>query len=309
MSEGLSTAQAQPFSEGADSVRYSSELPPERTAGAQRRWLISGVCVAAAGAASTTVLYLLIAHQQSQGASAAALAMSDMHMQDMHRFWSFPLLQASGLTGLLFAYLAVVLGLQQSARALPGLPLTYRQIDRLHRQVSLLVIGLVVIHVVATVLDGMGDSMLTVLVPWQWAYQGWPAAVWGYTFGIVAMYVMFLVAPTFSARRWVGTARWRFLHRFVLVFYGLSVGHALILGLDVGHYPWIRPVIWLAQVPLLALLIRRLLAPMRGTRRLSPGRHAMLRGLRYGLTVLSGLAIIAFVAIVVSGHSDLIATI
>jgi hypothetical protein len=58
------------------------------------------------------------------------------------------LLQASGLAGLAFAYLSVLLGLQQSARVLPGVPLSYRQIDRLHRRIFLLVIGLVLVHVV-----------------------------------------------------------------------------------------------------------------------------------------------------------------
>lgn len=75
------------------------------------------------------------------------------------------LLQASGLAGLAFAYLSVLLGLQQSARALPGLPFSYRQRDRLHRQISLLVIGLVLVHVVTTALDAMGDSWKTALIP------------------------------------------------------------------------------------------------------------------------------------------------
>lgn len=43
-------------------------------------------------------------------------------------------------------------------------------------EISLLVIGLVIVHVVATALDAMGDSVKTVLIPWQWANQGWPEA-------------------------------------------------------------------------------------------------------------------------------------
>ena len=285
---------------------FSSELPPERGAGARRRALVSGVCVGAAGVVSTGVLYLLIRHQQSLGRSAAALAMSSMHMQNVHKFWSFPLLQASGLTGLVFAYLSVVLGLQQSARALPQLRLSYRQIDRLHRQISLLVIVLVVVHVVATACDAMGDSVKTVLIPWQWANQGWPQAVVGYTFGVVAMYVLFIVAPTFYVRRRIGTGRWRFLHRFVLLFYVLSVGHTLILGLDVSHYGWIRPVIWLAQIPLLALFVRRLMLPLRGSRRFSPARRRALAWTRYALTALSCAGILAALVIVVTGNAALV---
>jgi hypothetical protein len=49
--------------------------------------------------------------------SAAALAMSSMHMNDMRRFWSFPLLQATGRAGLFSAYLGVVLGLFVSEKS------------------------------------------------------------------------------------------------------------------------------------------------------------------------------------------------
>jgi len=289
--------------------RFSSDLSPDRGRAARRASIISGVCVAALGIVCTGVLYALIAHQQSQGRSAAALAMSSMHMEQMHKFWSFPLLQAAGLIGLVFAYVSVALGLQQSARALPRLPLSYRQIDRLHRQVSLMVIALVIVHVVATAFDAMGDSITTVLVPWQWANQGWPQAVVGYTFGVVAMYILLIVAPTFYLRRRIGTSRWRFLHRFVLLFYALSVAHTLILGLDVGHYGWVRPVIWLAQIPLLALFIRRLTLPVRGSSRFSPARRRALAGTRYTLTVLGAAGIIVALAIVLTGNSGLITTV
>ena len=286
--------------------QFSSELLPERSRDARRRGLLSGGCVALAGVISTLVLYLLIRNLQSEGKSAAALAMSSMHMQNIHKFWSFPLLQASGLTGLVFAYLSVALGLQQSSRGLPRLRLSYRQIDRLHRQISLLVIALVIVHVVATALDAMGDSIKTVLIPWQWANQGWPQAVVGYTFGIMAMYILFIVAPTFYLRKRIGTSRWRFLHRFILLFYILSVTHTLILGLDISHYSWIRPVIWLAQIPLLALFIRRLTLPLRGGSRFSAARQRAIAWTRYALAGLSSAGIAAALVIVISGNSGLI---
>ncbi len=101
-------------------------------------------------------------------------------MTDIGKYWAFPVLQASGLTGLVFAYLSVLLGLQQSGRAVSWFPLTYRQINRIHRQVSLIVIGLVLIHVVATVFDAMGNTWQSVLLPGAVAATGWPAAVWGF---------------------------------------------------------------------------------------------------------------------------------
>ena len=147
------------------------------------------------------------------------------------------------------------------------------------------------------------------LIPGQWASQGWPQAVWGYNAGIFAVYILVLVAPTYYLRRMVGLSRWRFVHRFVLVFYGLSVWHALVLGLDVGYYSWLRPLIWLLQVPLLALLIRRLRGPLRSDRKISGSRRLALLATRYGLQALSAAAILAIVALVVTGHSGLVATV
>ena len=202
-----------------------------------RRWASgSATAVAAIGVFATLVLTARIYALQSVGKSAAAIAMAaDMNMRDMAIFWSFPILQASGLTGLLFAYVAALLGLWQAtlkgAGRAPG-----PWLDRLHRHVALLVVGLVLVHILATSLDAMGDSWRTVLIPGTWARQGWPQAVTGYNTGILAVYLLLLAAPSFYLRSWLGAHRWRLLHRLVLVFYLLTIWHAMILGLDLAYY-------------------------------------------------------------------------
>lgn len=291
------------------SAAFSSELVTPKGGPERRRAITSGLVVFVAGVVSTGWLYLSIRSLQAHGRSAAALAMSDMHMQNLGKFWSFPLLQASGLTALAFAYLSMLLGLQQSSRGLAWLPLSHRQIDRFHRQISLLVLGLVAIHSGATAADAMGDSWKTILIPWQWSHQGWAQAVWGYTTGIIAMWALILVAPTFYVRRLIRTDRWRFIHRFVVVFYVFSIWHALILGVDMDHYGWVRPVTWLLQIPLLVLVIRRLRLPLRSGRQLSARRQAWIRRTRRLLTALSANAILAIVGVVVSGNSGFIANV
>lgn len=279
---------------------------PSASRAPQSPALLSGLLVLAAGVLSTLALYLFIAHLQSQGRSAAALAMPGMGMRDMTKYWAFPVLQASGLTGLGFAYLSVLLGMQQSGRSAAWLPLSYRQIDRLHRQISLLVIGLVLVHVASTLFDAMGDSWKTVFIPGSWAHQNWPQAAWGYDTGIFSFYLLLLLAPTFYARRGIGPARWRFAHRFVLLFYILAIWHTLVLGADVDHYSWVRPVLWLAQLPLLVLFARRLLTPAR------PGERAAAAvgwraWTRYGLVTAAATAAVCVAVIVLTGHSSFIA--
>jgi len=251
--------------------------------------------IALLGLLTAAPIYAWIAVLQSQGHSAAALSMPSMNMNRMGVFWAFPVLQASGLAALLWAYAGVALGLAESGRTMRWLPLRRRDLDRLHRYISLLVIGLIVVHLIATVFDAMGDSLMTVLVPQQ---ESWTAARWAYDLGIFAFYLALLLGPTYYLRRFIGTRAWRFAHRFVVVVYVLSVWHTLIIGADVQHYGWMRPALWLAQVPLLALLCYRLIAPAARSR--GPAGAAT----RYGVAVASAGAVIAIVTIVAAGHID-----
>jgi len=270
--------------------------------------LRSGLIVALAGFLSVVPFYVWIHHLQVQGKSAAALAMPDMHMSQMDKYWSFPILQATGLAALIWAYTGVALGLLESGRRISWVPLSRSQIDRLHRQIGLLVLALMGVHVVATAFDAMGDSWRTATIPWQWANQGWPQAVTGYTTGIVAFYLALLLGPTYYARKALGVARWRFLHRFTLVVYLLSLWHTMILGLDVSHYGWVRPFVWLMQIPLLYLFARRLRMPAAADRT-PPGARSVRRVTSRGLAVGCWVGIVVVAAIVLTGNSAFINTV
>jgi DMSO/TMAO reductase YedYZ heme-binding membrane subunit len=250
----------------------------------------SAMCVMLAGCVSFSATYAWILRLQAEGRSAAALDMPDMGMTDVDKYWAFPVLQASGLIGLLFAYVSILIGLAQSSRFGRRFP-----VRRLHRQLSLLVVGLVLVHVAATALDAMGNTWVTVLIPGHVAETGWPEAEWGFDTGIFALYVLLFVAPTFYLRRFIGAGNWRALHRFVLIFYILAFWHAFILGLELSHYQWVRPVIWLAQVPLAVLLLARL-----------RGAGAIGRG---SMIALSAVVIVAVCVLVATGNSGFIQTI
>ena len=256
----------------------------------------------------TWLIAAQILRLQAIGRSAAAIAMAaDMDMRDTRKYWSFPILQASGLVALAFAYVAGLLGLAQGVgksrgRAPAGL-------ERVHRHLSWVVIVLVAIHMVATSLDAMGDNWRTVLIPGTWAKQGWPAAVTGYNTGIGATYLLLLVGPSFYARRWIGPGQWRVLHRCVGIFYLLSLWHAMVLGLDVAYYAWLRPLIWLLQLPLLALLMVRLYQPAWRVPASGRSTGAAMRIACSVLFVACAIAALGLVLIVVSGNSGFIATV
>jgi methionine sulfoxide reductase heme-binding subunit len=260
------------------------------------------------GAISFFALYAFIYHLQSHDKSAAALGMSSMHMNKMSTFWSFPILQASGLVGLVAAYLAVLLGLQQSRKVAGWFTLDYRSIDSLHRHIALLTLGLVIIHAVSTVFDAMGDSWRTVFWfnGWANAKTGWPAAVWGYDLGIIAFYTFLLLGPTFYLRRKIGVQNWKYLHRFILIFYIGSVWHSLILGLDMSYYKWVRPLLWLLQIPLLWLFAKRFGELGKKNSDNKSGAKYLTSMLLVGIAYTG---IVAALVIVFTGHSGFIANI
>jgi sulfoxide reductase heme-binding subunit YedZ len=265
-------------------------------------YVTSGAIVAGLGFVTVMPLYIWIFKLQVQDKSPAALAMASMHMNRMNIFWAFPILQSSGLAALIWAYIGVLLGLMVSGRSASWFPLTNAQTNRLHRQISLLVIGLMLVHAVATAFDAMGDNFKSVFIPWQ---ATWTAAIFGYNLGIFALYLSLLLGPTYYLRGRLGVRTWRFAHRFTLVIYILSVWHTLILGADISYYSWIRPFIWLAQIPLLVLFMRRLLQPAHTVKN-SSNKQAWVKATRYGLVALSGAAIVAAVVIVVTGNSGFI---
>ena len=261
------------------------------------------------GGLLTVVLAAKIYLLQSIGKSAAAIAMAaDMDMRKMGTYWSFPILQSSGLVGLLFAYVGALLGLWQAINKTAGRSLTL-VIERVHRHVALFVVVLVLVHMVATALDAMGDSWRTVLIPGTWSKQGWSAAVTGYNTGIAAVYLLLLVGPSYYLRGLLGPKRWRFIHYFVLGFYVLSIWHAMILGLDLAHYVWLRPTIWLLQIPICVLLMIRLYRPMRTPVTKAGFLGSLSRVVGVGLFVLSAAIAAGLVYVVVTGRSGFIATV
>jgi predicted ferric reductase len=224
---------------------------------AVRKHILSMVCIYGLGIFSAAWLTSWIYGLQEQGLSPAAIAMSaHMDMTDMNQYWSFPLLQASGLAALIFSYCSIILGILPYALHKNFIN-SIGNANFWHRHFSILVLILILVHMVATAMDSMGDSWKTVLLFSQWAEQGWPEAVLGYNLGIAAFYILLLLGPTYYALHSSGYAKWKILHRFIFLFYALSLFHALILGLDIAYYSWIRPFLWAIQVPLFALVIIR----------------------------------------------------
>lgn len=138
------------------------------------------------------------------------------------------LARATGIVSLVLLTASVVLGVLGPVRfTVPGRWPRFA-IDTLHRDVSLLVIAVLVIHVVTSVLDGFAPiNFLDAVIPFRSAYR----PVW-MGLGAFAFDFLLALAVTSLVRRRLGYRAWRAIHWLAYVSWPVAVLHGLGSGSD-----------------------------------------------------------------------------
>lgn len=209
------------------------------------------------------------------------------------------LVRASGFTALGWAYLGLLLGLGAGTRVgrWPA-RLPRAGALSLHRQLNLTALALTVLHLAAFVV-APGGSLLVALVP-QTAQVG----ALGYTLGVLSFYLALLLGPTWYVRDRLGRWAWLVLHQFAALSYATALWHTLALGGDLRMEGALRTLLWVAQVPLLTLLVLRLTHPRRPADHLNaPRRHRRFAGARletFRVAVHTGVVLTALVVLFVA---------
>ena len=141
-----------------------------------------------------------------------------------HVFWIAS--RASGVVAIVMLTFTVIVGLMAGGRLFPGVKT--RDLTRLHEFSSLASIFAIAAHGLLLLGDGyLNPSLADILVPFQIDYR--PV----YTgLGIVAGWVTLVLGLSYYVRNRVGAARWKKLHRFIIVAFALSVAHVLGAGTD-----------------------------------------------------------------------------
>ena len=119
--------------------------------------------------------------------------------------------------------------------------------DALHRNVSLLALAVVAVHVVTTVADsfapiGLKDAVIPFLSPYRPLWLG---------LGALALDILLAVAVTSMVRRRLGYRAWRAIHWSAYVCWPLALVHGLGTGTDTT-VPW---MLALTAASVLAVLI------------------------------------------------------
>jgi len=175
--------------------------------------------------------------------------------------WPYSLSQAVGWAALLWSWLTILLGVSLPIWGRQGRGKLRESVERLHRSTSLTVVGLIVAHAVLLTGDKMGDSLVTVFVPWTTSYG---PGLFPQALGIFSFYLAVLAGLSFYLRDRIGLRGWQLLHRYVVpAVYILAVWHTFLYGSDVHARNVMWSLLWLLQLPIVAAFCIRL----SGTRR------------------------------------------
>ena len=187
-----------------------------------------------------------------------------------HLFWITS--RAAGVVALVAASLAVSLGLVMSTKLLRR-----RGPDLLaaHEVLSLAAIVAIVVHGVSLIGDHfLHPTLADIAIPFLSSYKTFWTSL-----GIIAGWGLILLGLSYYARKQIGAARWRKLHRFTALLWLFGLVHTLGEGTDAGQV-WFLAMIGIVVVPALALLAGRWLGtdkPPRETKGATPGDARSVR--------------------------------
>jgi hypothetical protein len=138
------------------------------------------------------------------------------------------LTRGTGAVSLLLLTASVVLGILGSLRFAAGPRWPRFALDTLHRDVSLLVLAVLAVHIVTSVLDSFAPiSLLDAVIPFVSSYR----PLW-LGLGAVAFDLLLALAITSLMRRRIGFRGWRAVHWLAYVSWPVAVLHGLGTGSD-----------------------------------------------------------------------------
>src|SRR6201999_1236852 len=138
------------------------------------------------------------------------------------------LARGTGAVALLLLTGSVVLGVLGSVRFDAGPRWPRFTIDALHRDVSLLVMVFLVLHVLTSVLDSFAPiSLLDAVIPFAGTYRPFWLGL-----GAVSFDLLIALVVTSLARRRLGYRSWRAIHWLAYASWPVAVFHGLGTGSD-----------------------------------------------------------------------------
>lgn len=161
--------------------------------------------------------------------------------------------RAFGIVAIVLLAISVAFGLVMSGRLArkPGLP---AKLKRFHEASTLVALGLIVAHAGVLLADGyLRPGLAGITLPFQLGYRPLWTGI-----GVIAGWLAMIFTLSFYVRRWIGVKTWRWLHRWTLAVYVLTLGHAIGAGTD-GHSAWMIAMLTLLTTPIVFAFTYRIL--------------------------------------------------
>jgi Ferric reductase like transmembrane component len=190
------------------------------------------------------------------------------------------LARGTGAVALVLLTASVVIGIVGSVRVVTARWPRFA-IDAVHRDVSLLVVVVLVIHIVTSVLDGFAPiTLLDGVIPFVSPYR----PLW-LGLGTLAFDLLIAIAVTSLVRRRLGYRAWRAVHWLAYASWPVAVLHGLGTGSDVKQW-WMLALTVVCIVAVLAAVWTRIAHVS--------SDHAGLRAPATALTVITPIGLMIF---------------
>jgi sulfoxide reductase heme-binding subunit YedZ len=138
------------------------------------------------------------------------------------------LTRSTGVTSFVLLTVTMVLGIASTQRALASPHWPRFATQALHRNVSLLGLGLLLVHIATTVLDSFVNvGWLSVVVPFTSSYKRF-----GVGLGALALDLLLLTVATSLVRLRLPLRLWRAVHLTAYAMWPVSLLHFLLTGTD-----------------------------------------------------------------------------
>jgi sulfoxide reductase heme-binding subunit YedZ len=167
-----------------------------------------------------------------------------------HLFWITS--RAAGTAALMLISISLTIGLLMGGRLVRG---RGRGADMrtLHESLSLSALAMLALHGLALLGDPyLHPSPTQIVIPFTIAYR----PLWT-GLGIIGGWLLIVLGLSFYWRESIGVNRWKALHRFTILGWGLAVVHTIGAGSD-ARTTWYLVLIALPIAPALVLLCTRL---------------------------------------------------
>jgi sulfoxide reductase heme-binding subunit YedZ len=157
--------------------------------------------------------------------------------------------RAAGLVALVLASASVGVGVSMGGRMIKGRGADLKVI---HEALSIATLAAVALHALSLLGDAyFHPTIVDLTIPFASGYREPYMAL-----GIIAGWGLFLFGLSFYARKRIGIARWKVIHRFTALAWMLGVIHTLGEGSDAGR-TWFLAIVTVVVAPTLVLVLAR----------------------------------------------------